>query len=77
MVMVIFKPRTDIQSDAKLQKIFDFEEFGRELWNKYSDIKEHLVINCGNLELKQICEVAFGLVSADYQFDKYESKKHS
>jgi len=75
MVMVIFKPRTDIQSDIKLQKISDFEKYGRELWNKYSDIKEQLVINCGNLELKQICEIALGLVLADYQFDKYESKK--
>lgn len=75
MVMVIFKPHADTQSDIELQKIPDFEAYGRKLWTKYADVNEQLLINCGNLELKQICEVAFGLLLADYQFDKYESKK--
>lgn len=75
MVMVIFKSRLDLQSDIVLQKIDDFEKYGRELWGKYAYVQEQLIIDSGSLELEQICKVAWGLVLADYQFDKYERKK--
>ena len=75
MVMLIFKPCSNIKPDIILQNIGDFEAYGRELWNKYADNMEQLIIDTGNLNLKQICEVALGLVVADYQFDKYETKK--
>ena len=75
MVMIIFKPQTEIKSGIILSDVENYELYGRELFAKYAYVQEQLVFDVGKLSILNICELALGMLLADYCFDKYISKK--
>ena len=73
MVMIIFKPQTEIKPDIILSDVENYELYGRELFAKYAYVQEQLVFDVGKLSILNICELALGMLLADYCFDKYIS----
>ena len=75
MVMIVFKPKENMCADISMQKVDDYEAYGRSLWAEYAYKCEQLMIDANACSGKTICQTALGIILADYRFYKYNTMK--